>query len=171
MDGDPRHLLYPCQDLFGPLVGSSVSQEVDSLCAPHCSGTAEDIQSIGAPSSTQGLHPLSQCCKVLRRRGHKIVSPGLHSRAELDYSERLFLTDLLLRWRNCFMRPSILNTHDLIYHKPQTHKSVSHSTCLHELEELVFDQIQPLTHGGGGVNYQHNLGKEEKEERSEGKCV
>ena len=99
VDGDPRHLLYPCQDLFRPLVWSSVSQEVDSLSAPHCSGTAEDIQSVGASSGTQGLHPLSDCCKVLRRCGYKIVSPGLHTRAELEYSERLLLTDLLLRWR------------------------------------------------------------------------
>ena len=96
MDGDPWHLLYPCQDLFRPLVWSSISQEVHSLCPPHCSGTSEDIQCVGAPSSNQGLHPLSHCCKVLSRRGYEVVSPWLHTRAELDYSERLLLTDLLL---------------------------------------------------------------------------
>ena len=65
---------------------------------------------------------------------------------------------------NCFMRPSILQQYTMslwceLYHKLM---SLSYSTCLHELEELVFDQIQPLTHGGGGVNYQHNLGREER---------
>ena len=65
---------------------------------------------------------------------------------------------------NCFMRPSILQQYTMslwceLYHELT---SLSYSTCLHELEELVFDQIQPLTHGGGGVNYQHNLGREER---------
>ena len=65
---------------------------------------------------------------------------------------------------NCFMRPSILQQYTMslwceLYHELT---SLSYSTCLHELEELVFDQIQPLTHGGGGVNYQHNLRREER---------
>ena len=96
MDGDPRHLLYPCQDLFRPLVWSSVSQEVHSLSPPHGSGTSEDTQCVGAPSSNQGLHPPSHGCEVLSRRGYEVVSPWLHTRAELDYSECLLLTDLLL---------------------------------------------------------------------------